>query len=261
MSETWLAAAGVGFVAGYLSGQFGIGGGMITTPAIRLILGGSELVAVGTPLPVIIPTAITGVIEYRRRGLLDTRVGLTLGAVGAAFSVLGAWLTSLVGGDVVLYLTAALIAWMSFDMAQLALRPEQAAHVKAAMAGRRDSWLWLAAIGAITGVYSGFLGLGGGFVVVPALVRFLGFDAKRAVGTSLIAVLILAVPGTITHYLLGHIDIAIALGMSLGVVPGAMLGARVTAASQEKTVRVAFAAMLLVVGLLLAANELGWLSS
>jgi uncharacterized membrane protein YfcA len=261
VSGSWLAAAGIGFVAGYLSGQFGIGGGMITTPAIRLILGGSELVAVGTPLPVIIPTAITGVLEYRRRGLLDARVGVALGAIGASFSVLGAWLTSLVGGDVVLYLTAALIAWMAFDMAHLALRPEQSPHVKAVKAERRGSWVWLAAIGAITGVYSGFLGLGGGFVVVPALVRFLGFDAKRAVGTSLIAVLILAVPGTITHYLLGHIDIAIALRMSLGVVPGAMLGARVTAASQEKTVRVGFAVMLLAVGLLLAANELGWLPS
>jgi hypothetical protein len=74
-------------------------------------------------------------------------------------------------------------------------------------------------------------------------------------------VLILAVPGTITHYLLGHIDVTIALGMSLGVVPGAMLGARVTAASQEKTVRMAFSVMLLLVGLILAANELGWLSS
>lgn len=261
MSGTWLAAAGVGFVAGYLSGQFGIGGGMITTPAIRLILGGSELIAVGTPLPVIIPTAITGVIEYHRRGLLDARVGLTLGAVGTAFSVLGAWLTSLVGGDVVLYLTAALIAWTAFDMAHLALRPEQAAHVTAARAGRRGSWLWLAAIGAITGVYSGFLGLGGGLVVVPVLIRFLGFDAKHAVGTSLLAVLILAVPGTIAHYLLGHIDVTIALGMSLGVFPGAMLGARVTAASQEKTVRMAFSVMLLLVGLILAANELGWLSS
>jgi hypothetical protein len=261
VSETWLAAAGVGFVAGYLSGQFGIGGGMITTPAIRLVLGGSELIAVGTPLPVIIPTAITGVIEYGRRGLLDARVGLTLGAVGAAFTVLGAWLTSLVGGDVVLYLTAALIAWMAFDMAHLALRPEPPEHVTAAKAGRRDSWLWLGAIGAIAGVYSGFLGLGGGLVIVPVLVRFLGFDAKRAVGTSLIAVLMLAVPGTITHYLLGHIDITIALGMSLGVVPGAMLGARVTAASQEKTIRLAFSVLLLAVGLILAANELGWLSS
>jgi len=259
MLESLAPAAAIGFVAGYLSGQFGIGGGIITTPAIRLVLGGSELVAVGTPLPVIIPTAITGVIEYGRRGLLDLRAGLLIGVTGTGFSVLGAWLTSLVGGDVVLYVTAALIAWMAADMLHLALRAEPEARVAAARADRARSWGWVAVIGVVAGLYSGFLGVGGGFVIVPALVRFLGFDAKRAVGTSLVSVLLLAVPGTITHYLLGHIDVGIALGMTLGVVPGAMLGARVTAAAQERTIRVAFAVMLLGVGGLLAANELGWL--
>ena len=259
MAGSWLPAVAVGFVAGYLSGQFGIGGGIITTPAIRLLLGGSELVAVGTPLPVIIPTAISGLVEYGRRGFLDLRTGLSIGIVGAGFSVVGAWLTSLVGGDFVLYVTAALIGWMAIDMLHLALRPAPPVHVVEAANMRQGSWVWLAAIGAATGLYSGFLGVGGGFVVVPALVRFLGFDTKRAVGTSLVAVLILAVPGTITHYVLGHIDVVIALGLSLGVVPGAMLGARVTARIKERTLKIAFAMMLFGVGGLLAANELGWL--
>ncbi len=259
MSGSWLPAVAIGFAAGYLSGQFGIGGGIITTPAIRLLLGGSELIAVGTPLPVIIPTAISGLVEYARRGLLDVRAGLSIGFIGAGFSVLGAWLTSLTGGDLVLYVTAALIVWMAIDMLHLAVRPAPAAHSAANAQGRRESWVWLAGIGVVTGLYSGFLGVGGGFVVVPALVRFLGFDAKRAVGTSLIAVLLLAVPGTVTHYLLGHIDVPIALGLSLGVIPGAMIGARVTAAIKERTLRIAFAAMLLGVGVLLATNELGWL--
>ncbi|MBN2248619.1 MAG: sulfite exporter TauE/SafE family protein [Coriobacteriia bacterium] len=259
MTGSWLPAVAIGFAAGYLSGQFGIGGGIITTPAIRLLLGGSELVAVGTPLPVIIPTAISGLVEYARRGLLDLRAGLSIGIVGAGFSVLGAWLTSLVGGDFVLYVTAALIGWMAIDMLHLALRPDPPAHLVEATDRRRGSWAWLAAIGVVTGLYSGFLGVGGGFVVVPALVRFLGYDAKRAVGTSLVAVLLLAVPGTITHYILGHVDVSIALGLSLGVIPGAMLGARVTARIKERTVRIGFAILLLGVGGLLAANELGWL--
>jgi uncharacterized membrane protein YfcA len=259
MPESLVPAAAIGFVAGYLSGQFGIGGGVITAPAIRMLLGGSALISIGTPLPVIIPTSITGVVAYARRGLLDVRAGLTIGVAGAVFSVLGAWATARVGGEIALAVMAALIAWMAVDMLHLALRPEPEAHVTAAHEGRRRSWSWLAAIGVVTGLYSGFLGLGGGFVVVPALVRFLGFDAKRAVGTSLVAVMLLAVPGTVTHCLLGHIDWAIALGMTLGVVPGAMLGARVTARARERTVRIAFALMLLGVGGLLGANELGWL--
>lgn len=259
MLESLAPAAAIGFVAGYLSGQFGIGGGIITAPAIRMLLGGSALVSIGTPLPVIIPTSLTGVVTYARRGLLDVRTGVAIGVAGAAFSTLGAWATSFVGGEIALAMMAALIVWTAADMLHLALRSAPEAHATAMREERRRSWFWLVGIGAVTGAASGFLGLGGGFVMVPALVRFLGFDAKRAVGTSLVAVMVLAVPGTITHWALGHIDWTIAFGLILGVVPGAALGARVTAAAQERTIRIAFAVMLLGVGGLLAANELGWL--
>lgn len=257
--DSWAVAAAIGFVAGYLSGQFGIGGGIVTTPAIRLILGRPELVAVGTPLPVIIPTAIAGAVSYWRRGLIDLRTGLSAGLVGSVFAVLGARATVLVGGSTVLVVTAGLICWMAVDMTILALRGERPQHEIDRCEERRQSIWWLGILGAVTGLYSGFLGLGGGFVVVPALVRFFGFDAKRAVGTSLVVVSILAVPGTITHYLLGNIEVGLALALMVGVVPGALLGAHVTAVAQEKTVRVGFAAMLLVVGVVLAASEFGWL--
>lgn len=257
MSVDWLYPVVIGFAAGFLSGQFGIGGGMITAPAIRLLLGGSELVSIGTPLPVIIPTTITGVIAYARRGLLDLRAGLAIGAAGLAFSALGAWLTSVLGGAVALTVMAVLIVWMALDMLQLALRPEPPAATTEGHGKRRESWVWLGVIGIAAGLSSGFLGLGGGFVVVPVLVRFLGFEAKRAVGTSLVVVLMLAVPGTITHYVLGHVDVSLALCLSLGAIPGAVLGARVTAGARERTARLAFAVMLLSVGGFLAAHELG----
>jgi uncharacterized membrane protein YfcA len=254
--SVWLQAAAVGLLAGFLSGQFGIGGGMITTPAIRLLLGGSAFIAVGTSLPVIVPTAITGVIEYARRKMLDVRVGVTLGVTGAAFAVLGAWLTTLVGGDFVMYVTAAIICWMAIDMAHLALRPSPPEEERVRHSQRARSLVWLVPLGVVTGLYSGFLGLGGGFVVVPALVRYFGFDVKRAVGTSLVVVLALAVPGSVMHFVLGHIDLKMALGLSLGVVPGAILGARVTAAAKERWVKIGFALVLLATGVLLAANEL-----
>jgi uncharacterized membrane protein YfcA len=259
MLTSLLVAAVIGFAAGYLSGQFGIGGGLVTTPAIRLILGRPELIAVGTPLPVIIPTAVAGAISYYRSGLVDLRVGMTVGLVGGALSIPAAWATSLVGGDVVLLVTALLICWMAIDMTVLAFRPERTAEQRAAHAERAGSVLWLLLLGVATGAYSGFLGLGGGFVVVPVLMRWFGFPAKRAFGTSLVAVSVLAVPGSITHYLLGHVDLALAAALTLGVVPGALLGARVTAAANEKTVRLGFAAMLLAVGAILGASELGLL--
>lgn len=257
MDLSWVPAAAVGFASGYLSGQFGVGGGIITTPAIRLLLGGSELIAVGTSLPVVIPTALTGVIAHSRKGAVDFRTGLAVGGVGAGFSVLGAWATSLVGGDVVLVLTGALICWMAVDMLLLAFAGHRREHLRERHAERRRSLAWLAGLGVVTGLYSGFLGLGGGFVVVPALVRYFGFDAKRAVGTSLVSVLVLALPGSVTHYLLGHIDVPMALSLAGGVVPGALLGAHVTSLANERTVRIGFASLLLAAGALLAITEIG----
>ena len=89
---------------------------MVTTPAIRLLLGQPALMAVGTPLPVIIPTAIVGSISYARRGLADVRAGIIIGLWGAAASVLGAYFSDLVGGSVVMIATAALILYLAVDM-------------------------------------------------------------------------------------------------------------------------------------------------
>jgi len=280
------ASIAIGFSSGVLSGMFGIGGGIITTPAIKLLLGAPALVAVGTPLPVILPTALTGAVTYARSGIADVRAGVTCGIAGSLTAVLGAWSTQLVGGEVVLIATAVVIFYAAIDMALQAFRtrpvePELAeetavaphpdavdAPVAPAATAERPAadpapapapanpLGPLMVIGAITGLYSGFLGLGGGFVLVPLLTRWLGFSVKRAIATSLVAVTILSVPGTITHAYLGHIDWGIALALSLGVIPGAILGARLTLGASDRAVRLGFSALLIVVGVWLAGTEL-----
>ena len=264
----WLKTLVVGAVSGVLSGMFGIGGGMITTPAIRLLLGGSAIVAVATPLPIIIPTALTGAVGYVRRGIADVRAGVIVGCSGALAAVAGAWATQWIGGSALMIATAVLVMYMAFDMwltgrrAGAArtppppplTRPPAGDHPRAddgPPAGVRP----LVLLGLGTGLYSGLLGLGGGFVIVPLLMRVFGFGTKRAIGTSLVAIAILSVPGTITHALLGHIDWRLAAGLSLGVIPGAWIGARVTAAASERHVRAAFAILLVTVGVIMFANE------
>jgi uncharacterized protein len=282
-----------------LSGAFGIGGGIVTTPAIRVLVGAQhELIAVGTPLPVIFPSAITGAWGYYKKGLLEVRVALVTGLVGSVFAVLGALATHWVGGRVVLLTTAALILYTAGDMVLQVVRPprlgllaseeREAAEVfEPAAAGpatpaaggpatpaaetpatspeassdtRHPFWK-LAAVGVVTGAYSGFLGLGGGFVLVPILTRWLRLDIKRAIGTSLMTIAILAVPGTITHAILGHVDWALAAALIVGVVPGAWLGARITLGSSDRAIRIAFSIMLFMVGFWLAAAEVGLLPS
>jgi uncharacterized membrane protein YfcA len=193
-----------------------------------------------------------------------------MGLLGSLGSVAGALLSQRAGGTVVLLATAALIGWAAVDM----LMQHRSAVRADAVAGENESdealavpmepaasaphpVVRLAAIGVLAGIYSGFLGLGGGFVIVPALTRYLGMPVKRAIGTSLVTVAVLAIPGTITHYFLGHIDPLLALWLAVGVVPGAMIGARLTQGASDRTIRLAFALLLLGVGVWLTVSELG----
>jgi uncharacterized membrane protein YfcA len=283
-SASVAADVAVGFVSGILSGMFGIGGGIVTTPAIRLLLGYPALVAVGTPLLAILPTTLSGAWSYSRAHLVDVRAGVAIGLWGVPAAVVGALATRLVGGTVVLLLTAALIAYVAFDMLWYAWRsrdefhpsPEEGEEPVLASAGRWGAdasaldpaagppdttaapatwWRW-AGLGLFTGLYSGFLGLGGGFVLVPLLDRRAHMPIKRAIGTSLVSISILAVPGIVTHWALGNIDVRLGLLLVVGSVPGALLGARITRNAQDRLVRVGFAVMLLAVGGWLAVAEI-----
>lgn len=263
-----LASVAIGFVSGVLSGLFGIGGGIITTPAIRLVLGAPAIVAVATPLPVIVPGAVTGALSYHKARVSDVRSGVILGLAGAPLAVAGALLAKRVGGTIVLLATAVLVLWMAGDMVLQTLnwpRPHgdvdgeaDAGLVSAPPTDRapRPKLGWLITTGCVAGLYSGFLGLGGGFVLVPIMTRFLGFSIKRAIGTSLTAVAILAIPGTITHGLLGNIDWTLALGLAVGVIPGALIGARISLGSSERALRLGFATLLAISGILLGVNSL-----
>lgn len=273
MGGTALSIA-VGFVSGLLSGAFGIGGGLVTTPAIRLVLGYPALVAVGTPLPVILPGAITGALSYRRRGLADLSAGLLIGAAGAATSIAGALASAHLGGTAVLLATAALILWAAVDLTlqardAAARQPDPGAAeadpaldlaAEPAAPAPARPWARLVVIGLVAGAYSGFFGLGGGFVVVPALTRFCSFTMKRAIGTSLVAIAVLAVPGTIAHAALGHVDWTLAALLAVGVVPGAWIGARLTSRTSDAAIRVAFAGFLCLIGVWLAISEVAGLA-
>ncbi len=244
----------IGLSAGLLSGMFGVGGGVLTTPALRLLLDAPALIAVGTPLPVIIPTAAAGAYAYSRRGLADVRSGLSIGAWGAVASVGGAYLSDLVGGSIVMLATAGLILFMAGDMISQALGRKTTQPRITEHHPRRG--LALVVLGVITGLYSGFLGLGGGFVLVPLLARWFDYPIKRAIGTSLVCIAVLAVPGSITHLVLGHVDINLAVALMVGVVPGALIGARLTSVASERAIQIGFAALLVVTGVMLAANEI-----
>lgn len=253
-------ASFAGLVAGVLSGLFGVGGALVTTPIVRLVLGRPELVAVGTPLAVVVPTALAGLVGHLRQGTVDLRAGLLLGVAGSPFAVAGAFGARAIGGGPVLVATAVILGyvalrmWMGRDTDPN--RNPTTAPVTSLRLEQHEKWR-LAAVGAVAGAASGLMGLGGGFVMVPALAHWSGYPMARAAGTSLIAIGILAIPGAIAHAALGHVEPAVALALAVGVVPGALIGARLAGLATGQVLRRGFAVFLLVSAVALATNEIG----
>ncbi len=112
-------------------------------------------------------------------------------------------------------------------------------------------------IGLIAGLASGYVGVGGGFIMVPLMTAWLGVPMRKASGTSLIAIMILAIPGVATQMMLGNVDYTAGICLAIGSIPGAMVGARFVKSIPERQLRFIFAGFLCFAGLMLVLNELG----
>ncbi|GMU77428.1 MAG: UPF0721 transmembrane protein [Acidimicrobiia bacterium] len=253
----------VGVATGILSGMFGLGGAMVSTPAVRA-LGATPLEAVGSTLPSVIPSAISGTYRYAREGLIRWDVLAWTASFGVFASVGGALLTEFVPGNghPLMLATASLVAFTAFRLAlpsrvtgvtpgsELSApradspgrpAPELLSH--AGPSPRTEPWRY-ATIGVGAGALSGLLGIGGGLVMVPAFTSWLRLPLKSALGTSLACVGALAIPGTITHAALGHIDWAYAVPLSIGVIPGAQIGAHLAIRATDRVLRLTVASVL-----------------
>lgn len=113
-----------------------------------------------------------------------------------------------------------------------------------------------AAIGLVAGFASGYVGVGGGFLMVPLFISLLGITMKEASGTSLIAVVILAIPGVITQTLHGNVDFVAGIAMAIGSIPGALIGASLIRYIPERKMRFLFGFFLLFAAIILVINEL-----
>ena len=245
-----LLGALIGLVAGALSGLFGVGGGIVMTPAIQVLLGAPPIVALATPLPVIFPTALTGAFAYKRAGEIDLRAAAWIVGPGILGAVVGAALTDTIPTPLLLTVTAILLAWQAVGILRGASRSAVPREPVEA-----TPWM-LAGIGLAAGGISGLLGIGGGLVMVPLLAGVLGMPLKRALGTSLLAIVVLVLPGTLVHAALSHIDWAVFAVVIVGAVPGAMIGARLALGTRERTLRLLVGSFLLVIALAYGAAEI-----
>lgn len=266
---TALAVLVVGVGSGVLSGMFGVGGSVLTTPGIRA-LGATPIEAIGSTIPAMLPGALSGAYRYARAGLVDWRIALTCGGLGSVCAIFGANVSNEANAHFLLLLTAGLLLWSGLKN----LRTPKSQRVVAMVGGGAvDTEVRLdelddpdgeldhpmgvvAAIGAGSGFLAGLLGVGGGVLMVPAFTGLLKLPAKKAVASSLVAVAMFSVPAMIRHAQLGHISWTYALLLMIGVIPGAQIGAHLTIRGSEHRLRVLMGALFTVLALGYGAAEL-----
>ena len=286
----------VGVFIGVLSGLLGIGGGTIMVPVFRLAFGLSPLMSTATSLFTIIPTSISGAVSHLKGKTCVPALGLAMGIGGALTSPVGVRLASLSPAWLVMLAAALIIGYSAVNMLLKALKtpakgkerekekgkPAAAADVAAAASAEgaapaaavasvsasapdvppalkfsRKQLLIGIAIGLGAGLMSGYVGVGGGFIMVPLMLTLINIPMKLASGTSLIAILILAIPGTIENGIVGNIDYVTGLMVAVGSIPGAVLGARLVKKVPERTLRFIFGGFLIIAAIVLFLNEFG----
>jgi uncharacterized protein len=223
-----LGAFVVGVAVGFLGGLFGKGGSAVATPLMSLI-GFPGFVAVASPLPATIPGTLVASAEYWQAHLLDWQVVWWSVAWGVAATIGGALLSKVTGAKPLLIVTALLVLGfgISFLFRPTADRTEQEGRNGNHSTVRPRFWrLRLMTVAIGVGFISGLLANSGGFLLAPSYARFLRLPIKKAFACSLAVSAVLAVPGTVVHWYLGHIPWGVTGLIALGSVPCSYLGAR-----------------------------------
>ncbi|MCP4647683.1 MAG: sulfite exporter TauE/SafE family protein [bacterium] len=243
----------IGLISGVISGAFGIGASSVKIVLLRVLLGVSGAVAIATSLPLSIPAAISGTLVYHKHKLLKYKTIITCGVTGAIFSVLGAIATQYVPDEyLMLGLGGLLLLFALLIYKRNGVRKEDKNAQRL-----REKAFYTILIGIMAGFASGFLGIGGGVIIVPLLARLRKLTYKQAIPCSLAIMLIYLIPASITHLALGQVDVPLFIAMLAGSAIGAWVGAKNIVKMTNKEIRKWFAITIAFFGTVLLLHELG----
>ena len=264
---------GIGGVAGLLSGMFGVGGGFLITPLL-LFIGIPPAVAVATGVNQVVASSVSGVLAHLKRRNVDLVMGNVMLAGGIAGAGLGIWLFGLLQriGQTELMVQLSYVALLGFIGATMlaeSLRALRRSRNPQAPRRRLHQHIWVhrlplkmkfrssglyisvippLAIGAFAGILAAIMGVGGGFLMVPAMIYILGMPTKVVVGTSLYQVIFVAAVTTVLHAMTtGAVDILLALVLILGGVVGAQAGSALGVRLNPEQLRILLGLMVLAV--------------
>jgi uncharacterized membrane protein YfcA len=267
---------GIGGVVGVLSGMFGVGGGFLITPLLFLA-GIPPVVAVATSANQIVASSVSGVISHFQRRTVDFKMGAVLLAGGLLGSAIGVQVFAalravgqvdlLVRLCYVVFLGA--IGAMMFVESLNAIRASKRTGDRTPAKRRQRNWvhtmpfkmrfhrsgLYISAlppllVGGAVGILSAIMGVGGGFIMVPAMIYILGMPTKVVIGTSLFQIIFVTAFTTVMHAVSSHsVDMVLALLLIFGGVLGAQIGARIGLKLKAEQLRILLALLVLAVSI------------
>ena len=264
---------GLGGLIGFLSGLFGVGGGFLMTPAL-IFIGVPPPVAVGTEANQIVASSVSGVLAHWQRGNDDFKMGSVLLIGGLLGSTFGVWLFAVLRSvgqiDLVISLSyvtfLGIIGSLMFVESLRAMRRRRTAGTSRAKLHKhtwvhglpfkmrfRRSKLYISAllplgVGFLVGILAAIMGVGGGFIMVPAMIYLLGMPTSVVVGTSLFQIIFVTANVTFLQaYANQTVDVVLALLLLAGAVIGAQLGAKASVLLRGEQLRILLAIMVLAV--------------
>jgi len=246
--EAWeLALAFAGsFAAGYLGSALGLVLGTLRLPLIVLV-SSSPVAAAGTNIAISAASALAGSVRHLREGRVEWRVVAWMAPPSVAGAVAGAAFAGRLSDELLYGAIAAVLLWSGIDLALRPIAPRTRERLRIAPA---------VVFGALIGLLGGAVGVILGTLRMPALVRSVGLDVRRAAGTNLVVGFVLGVAAFATHAAALRVDWAVLAAGIAGALPGGWLGARWTGIAPEQVLRIALGATLVAVGLAFAAQAL-----
>jgi hypothetical protein len=273
LSVSILLLLGLGAGVGFLSGMFGVGGGFLMTPLL-MFMGIPPSVAVATEANQIVAASVSGALAHWRRKNVDIKMGLVLLTGGLIGSVIGTQLFTLmktlgqndlmikicyvvflgvIGGLMFVESARALFRQRSGKVVRRRMRQHYWVHGLPLKMRFKRSKLYISAlpplaVGCFVGILAAIMGVGGGFIMVPAMIYLLGMPTAVVVGTSLFQITFVTAAVTVQHaYFTQTVDVVLALLLLLGSVVGAQFGTRIGLLLKGEQLRFLLAAMVLAV--------------
>jgi uncharacterized membrane protein YfcA len=272
MSVDIFLLLGMGAGVGFLSGLFGVGGGFLMTPLL-IFIGVTPAVAVATEANQIVASSVSGALAHWRRGSVDFKMGLVLlvgGFIGSTFGVLlFTWLKTL--GQIDLVIRLSYVAFLGIIGALMFVESVRAMSRRRQTGTRRrlhehlwvhglpfkmrfrKSKLYISAllplgVGILVGILAAIMGVGGGFLMVPAMIYLIGMPTSVVVGTSLFQIIFVTANVTFLQAVNNQtVEVVLALILLIGGVVGAQIGTRAGAKLRGEELRVLLASMVLAV--------------